>query len=57
MRQLNDTVYNYMKFANAMANGCQDQVAACKKTNRTSLADLTICTEAGNMCRDNVGEL
>lgn len=57
MRQLNDTVYNYMKFANEMANGCQDQVAACKKTNRTSLADFTICTEAGNMCRDNVGEL
>ncbi|PLN82910.1 carboxypeptidase 2 [Aspergillus taichungensis] len=54
IKALNDTVYNYMKFANEMANGCQDQVAACKQTNRTSLADYTICTEAGNMCRDNV---
>lgn len=27
----------------------------CKQTNRTSLADYAICTEATNMCRDNVG--
>ncbi|CAK47097.1 uncharacterized protein An16g09010, partial [Aspergillus niger] len=50
----NDTVYNYMKFANTMPNGCQDQVASCKLTNRTSLSDYAICTEAANMCRDNV---
>lgn len=44
-----------MKFANSMPNGCQDQVAACKQTNRTSLIDHAICTQATNMCRDNVG--
>lgn len=44
-----------MKFANSMPNGCQDLIAACKKTNRTSLIDYAICTEATNMCRDNVG--
>ncbi|PYH72403.1 S10 family peptidase [Aspergillus vadensis CBS 113365] len=54
IKALNDTVYNYMKFANTMPNGCQDQVALCKSTNRTSLADYAICTEAANMCRDNV---
>ncbi|GLA59560.1 hypothetical protein AtubIFM55763_010781 [Aspergillus tubingensis] len=54
IKALNDTVYNYMKFANTMPNGCQDQVSLCKLTNRTSLADFAICTEAANMCRDNV---
>jgi carboxypeptidase C (cathepsin A) len=44
-----------MKFANSMPNGCQDQISYCKQTNRTSLSDLVICTEAANMCRDNVG--
>lgn len=52
---MNETVYNYMKFANSMPNGCQDQVALCKATNRTSLSDYALCTEATNMCRDNVG--
>lgn len=48
-------MYNYMKFANQMPNGCQDQIGYCKQTNRTSLADYAICSEATNMCRDNVG--
>jgi hypothetical protein len=37
-----------------MPNGCLDQVEECRQTNRTSLADLAICTEAEDMCRDNV---
>lgn len=53
--KVNETVYNYMKFADQMPNGCQDQVSFCKATNRTSLSDYAICTEATNMCRDNVG--
>ncbi|CAG8918084.1 unnamed protein product [Penicillium salamii] len=55
IKAINDTVYNYMKFANEMPNGCQDQVLTCKLTNRTSLSDHALCTEATNMCRDNVG--
>lgn len=54
IKAVNDTVYNYMKFANEMPNGCQDQVALCKQTNRTSFADYALCSEATNMCRDNV---
>ncbi|KAL2012769.1 hypothetical protein VTN00DRAFT_294 [Thermoascus crustaceus] len=54
IKAVNETVYNYMKFANTMPNGCQDLVANCKQTNRSSLADYAICTEATNMCRDNV---
>ncbi|KAL2869941.1 Alpha/Beta hydrolase protein [Aspergillus lucknowensis] len=54
IKAVNETVYNYMKFANEMPSGCQDQVAWCKQTNRSSLSDYAICTEATNMCRDNV---
>ncbi|KAJ5392332.1 Peptidase S10 serine carboxypeptidase [Penicillium cosmopolitanum] len=54
IKAVNETVYNYMKFANEMPNGCQDMIQNCKSTNRTSLTDYAICTEAGNMCRDNV---
>lgn len=43
-----------MKFANNMPNGCQEQLALCAATNRTTLAEHAICTEASNMCRDNV---
>lgn len=43
-----------MKFANNMPNGCQDQLAICAATNRTTLTEHAICTEATNMCRDNV---
>ncbi|RMJ28594.1 Carboxypeptidase S1 [Aspergillus sp. HF37] len=54
IKAVNDTVYNYMKFANSMPNGCQDQVAACSRTKRESVIEHAICTEATNMCRDNV---
>ncbi|PQE12758.1 carboxypeptidase S1 protein [Rutstroemia sp. NJR-2017a BBW] len=54
IKAYNDTVYNYAKFATYMTGGCLDQVESCRGTNRTSLADQAICTEAENMCRDNV---
>ena len=37
-----------------MENGCLEQISFCRYTNRTSLADLAVCTEAEDMCRDNV---
>ena len=54
IKAVNDTVYSYMKFACYMTNGCLDQVGFCKETNRTSLSDYAICTEAEDLCRDNV---
>ncbi|KAL9112987.1 MAG: hypothetical protein Q9227_002852 [Pyrenula ochraceoflavens] len=54
IKAYNDTVYNYANFALTMPNGCLDQYAYCKASNRTSPGDLAICTEASNMCRDNV---
>jgi carboxypeptidase C (cathepsin A) len=54
IKAVNDTVYNYMKFACYMGDGCLDQIALCRATNRTLPSDLAVCTEAENMCRDNV---
>lgn len=54
LQSINDTVYNYMKFALNMPGGCLDQISQCAATNRTEPADFAICTEASNMCRDNV---
>lgn len=54
IKALNDTVYNYEVFADQMSNGCQDQVALCRATNKTSLSEQALCSEATSMCRDNV---
>ena len=54
IKTVNDTIYQYMETALNMNNGCLDQVAACRATNRTTATEKAICTEAENMCRDNV---
>ncbi|KAL9624406.1 MAG: hypothetical protein Q9160_001368 [Pyrenula sp. 1 TL-2023] len=54
IKSINDTVYNYMNFALTMPGGCLDQISQCAATNRTEPSDFAICTEASNMCRDNV---
>ncbi|PBP17883.1 hypothetical protein BUE80_DR011453 [Diplocarpon rosae] len=56
IKAVNDTVYNYQKFAlcRNMISGCLDQIDHCRVTNRTTFADQAICTAAENMCRDNV---
>ena len=54
IKAVNDTVYDYMNFACNMNNGCLQQIQFCYSTNRTSLSDYAICTEAEDMCRDNV---
>lgn len=51
---VNDTVYNYMKFALNMIGGCLDLLAECRENNQTNLAGNTLCSEAQDMCRDNV---
>ena len=54
IRAINDTVYDYMKFACYMSNGCLDQIAYCEQSDRTDLNAQAICSEAASMCRDNV---
>jgi len=54
IKAVNDTVYNYMKFALNMKGGCLDLVKQCRAIKQTNLAQHTFCSEAQNMCRGNV---
>ncbi|EMD87377.1 hypothetical protein COCC4DRAFT_22114 [Bipolaris maydis ATCC 48331] len=70
IKAYNDTVYSYAKFANNMFGGCLYQIGLCRiaaggngsyydPTARITTADLlpavkSVCSEAENMCRDNV---
>ncbi|KAK5307723.1 hypothetical protein LTR99_000695 [Exophiala xenobiotica] len=51
---VNQTVHDYMEFACFMHNGCLDQVALCGEVDTTTLSGQAVCTEAEDMCRDNV---
>lgn len=54
IKAYNDTVYNYAQFALNMPNGCLSQLETCYYYNETGLSGQAVCTEAENMCRDNV---
>ena len=50
----NQTVYDYARFAFFMDNGCRDQIDYCDQVDQSTPDGQAICTEAGNLCRDNV---
>ena len=54
IKAYNDTVYNYAMFATYWPDGCLAQVAGCRQVDKSTLAGQAVCTEAENMCRDNV---
>lgn len=54
IKAVNDTVASYMQFACFMIDGCLDQIGYCRETGKTTIADYAICSEAVDMCRDNV---
>ncbi|ETN42933.1 uncharacterized protein HMPREF1541_02091 [Cyphellophora europaea CBS 101466] len=54
IKGLNDTQYEYAKFALNMPFGCLEQVEFCRSADVSTDVGKAICTEAGNMCRDNV---
>lgn len=54
IKAVNDTVASYMQFACFMIDGCLDQIGYCRETDKTTLNDYAICSEAQDMCRDNV---
>jgi carboxypeptidase C (cathepsin A) len=54
IKSVNDTVYDYMKFACFMQNGCLDQIKACRATTMSTPTELTLCSEAQDICRDSV---
>ena len=54
IKAYNDTVYSYAKFAYYMQNGCRDQIDYCAGVDQSTLDGQAVCTEAADMCRDNV---
>lgn len=54
IKAYNDTVYSYAKFAYYMMNGCRDQIDLCESADQSTASGKAICTEAADMCRDNV---
>lgn len=50
----NQTVYDYATFALNWDNGCLAQIGYCYMANQSTLVGQAVCTEAENMCRDNV---
>lgn len=54
IKAYNDTVYSYAKFAYYMINGCRDQIGLCEAADPSTFAGQAVCTEAENLCRDNV---
>ncbi|CAI6331652.1 unnamed protein product [Periconia digitata] len=56
IKAINESVYFAMKFAYEVADGCHDQIKACKATNRTSANDYLVCASAAGTCRSMVEE-
>ena len=54
IKAVNDTVFDYMNFACHMENGCLDQISYCALADTSTLVGQAVCTEAENLCRDNV---
>lgn len=54
IKAVNDTVYNYMKFAYFMTGGCRDLLDACKQVNRTTDVGQLTCSQAVDQCQFNV---
>lgn len=53
IKAVNDTVYDFMKFACFMEGGCLDQLSYCKQANRTTAVGQLLCAKASDQCRDN----
>ena len=54
IKAVNDTVYEYMKFACYMIGGCLDLCAQCEQVNRSTNVGQQYCFQATDQCRTNV---
>lgn len=54
IKAVNDTVYEFMKFAHFMIGGCSDQLDACVGANRTTEVGQLTCQQASDDCYTNV---
>ena len=54
IKAVNDTVYEYMRFANYMTGGCLDLCDQCEQVNRSTDVGMQYCFQATDQCRTNV---
>lgn len=54
IKAINDTVYEFMKFAHQTPGGCADLLQACADANRSSIDGRTTCAQADAICRNLV---
>ncbi|QSZ30235.1 hypothetical protein DSL72_004757 [Monilinia vaccinii-corymbosi] len=54
IKGMNDTLYEFAKFALNMWGGCLAQIDSCRLTNFTSTIDHSICSYAAAICRGTV---
>jgi carboxypeptidase C (cathepsin A) len=54
IKAVNDTVYDYMKFAYFMEGGCLTMLRNCETANRTTEVGQLLCQQAFDQCQVNV---
>lgn len=54
IKAVNDSVYEYMKFAYYLEGGCRDSLEYCKTSNRTTDVGRLLCSQAVSNCQVNV---
>ncbi|KAF2657741.1 peptidase S10, serine carboxypeptidase [Lophiostoma macrostomum CBS 122681] len=56
IKAINDTVYEFMKFAYYVPDGCRDQISYCKESDRNTEDGQLACSQATTLCRSLVEE-
>lgn len=56
IKAINDTVYNLMRYAYYVPDGCHDQIGYCKDSDRSTKDGQFTCAQATNVCRTMVEE-
>jgi carboxypeptidase C (cathepsin A) len=56
IKAINDTVYEFMKFAYYTPDGCRDQISYCKQLDRNTEDGQLACSQATTLCRSMVEE-
>jgi carboxypeptidase C (cathepsin A) len=56
IKAVNDTVYELMRYAYYVPDGCHDQIGYCKESDRSTAEGQLTCAQATNLCRSMVEE-
>ncbi|KAI0431214.1 Alpha/Beta hydrolase protein [Xylaria sp. FL1042] len=54
IKAVNDTIYNFMKMAWAVPDGCKDAIDYCIEGDRSTPDGLAVCSQAVGICRNMV---